>query len=146
MTNRKGPDFERVMADWFKAQWSRVIDRKVKTGVRDKGDVANFYIHGHALTIECKNLASYDLAGAIKEAEVESVNDASLAGIAVIKRKGKAHPKDQFVVMTAETFITVLKAAMDVQWHPTDEQLYGRWCPGDQSWRPGQPSSETAAG
>jgi len=133
MTNRKGPDFERVMADWFKDQWSHLIDRRVKTGVRDRGDIGNFHIHGHALTIECKNLKSYDLAEAIREAEKESVNDASLAGIAVVKRRGKRQPGDQYVVMTASVFLTLLKAAMDPHWHPTDEEIHGKWCPGDQS-------------
>lgn len=108
---RKGASFERVMADWFQAQWSRYIDRKVKTGARDQGDIANFFVGDHGVTIECKNLKSYDLAGAVREAEEESANAGTLCGIAVVKRKGKGQPADQYVVMTAHSFVKLLRAA-----------------------------------
>lgn len=149
MTNRngkKGAGFERVMADWFKEQWSRYIDRKVKTGAHDTGDIANFYIHMHNVVIECKSLKGYDLAGAVKEAEQEAINAGALAGIAVIKRHGKGQPQDQFIVMTADVLVKLLKAAIEPSWHPTDETLYGRWCPGDQSRGPRESNSPAAQG
>lgn len=110
MTNPKGGVFERLMADFFRDRWSKYVDRRVKTGAADKGDIANFYVGDHLLALECKNLKSYDLAGAITEAETEARNAGALCGIAVIKRKGKGQAKDQFVVMTAESFIKILEA------------------------------------
>lgn len=114
MVNRngaKGSSFERLMADWFKAQWSQYVDRKVKTGGKDTGDIGNFWVGSHEVTIECKNLKSYDLAGAVSEAEQESLNAATLCGVAIVKRKGKGQPADQYVVMTAHSFIKLLRAA-----------------------------------
>jgi hypothetical protein len=108
---KKGSSFERLMADWFKWRWSRYVDRKVKTGGADEGDIGNFYVGDFEVTIECKNLKSYDLAGAVSEAEAESVNAGTLCGVAIVKRRGKGKPEDQYVVMTAQSFIKLLKAA-----------------------------------
>lgn len=115
MTNRKGPDFERVIADFLKATWSRYIDRRVKTGGRDKGDIANFYIHDHEIVIECKNLRSIDVAQAVSEAQKEAINAGALAGIAVQKRRGKAAADQQYVFTTLGDFLTMLRAAQDPQ-------------------------------
>jgi hypothetical protein len=121
MTNRngqKGSSFERVVADWLKGSWSRYIDRRVKTGTKDKGDIANFYVHDHEVVIECKNLRSIDVAGALNEAQQEAINAGALAGIVVQKRRGKAAAEHQYVFTTLGDFLNILRAAQDPSWKP----------------------------
>ena len=113
MTNRKGPAFERVIADYLRDRWSEFIDRRVKTGTKDKGDIANFRIGGRKVVIECKNTVAMSLAGDLKEAEEEAVNDDAFAGILVKKRKGKGKAEDQYVVTTLGTFLNLLEAVRD---------------------------------
>lgn len=112
MTNRrKGPDFERQIADYLKDRWSEFIDRRVKTGVKDKGDIANFRVGRARVVIECKNTVALTLAGDLAEAQIEAINDEAFAGILVKKRKGKGQPEDQYVVTTLGTFLDLLDAA-----------------------------------
>lgn len=120
MTNRKGPAFERVIADYLKQSWSKFVDRRVKTGAKDKGDIANFYVHDHEVVIECKNLRSIDVAGALREAQEESANAGALAGIVVQKRRGKAAGEHQYVFTTLGDFLNILRAAQDPRWSPDE--------------------------
>jgi len=109
---RKGADFERSIADYIKARTgSRYIDRRVKTGARDKGDIANFYVGDHRIVIECKNLKRTDLAAGLTEAQTEAANDDALLGIYVKKRRGKGKPEDQYAVLTLGDLLTLVEAA-----------------------------------
>jgi hypothetical protein len=116
--NKKGSDFERVIADWLKATWSRYIDRRVKTGAKDKGDIANFYIHDHEIVIECKNEANIKVGTDVAEAQREAVNAGALAGIVVHKRAGKAAAEHQYVFCTLGDFLNIVRAAQDPDWRP----------------------------
>jgi hypothetical protein len=113
MTNRKGTVFERVIADYLNWRWSKHIDRRVKTGVKDKGDIANFYVGPFPVVVECKNTIAMTLAADIKEAEQEAVNAEALYSIVVKKRKGKGKAEDQYVITTLGTFLRLLEAAGD---------------------------------
>lgn len=106
---RKGATFERQTADYWRDTFSDFIDRRVKTGAKDKGDIANVRVAGHRLVVECKNSSRIDLAGWIAEAQAEAVNDGALCGIVVAKRKGKGNPEDQYVVLTQGDLMKILK-------------------------------------
>lgn len=113
MTNPKGARFERLMADWLKRvlDWP-YIDRKVKTGKNDKGDIANVMLfNDEAVAVECKNTARLNIGGWITEAEVERVNLKAVAGVVLFKRTGKGKPEDQLVIMTAKDFAAIIKGA-----------------------------------
>jgi hypothetical protein len=48
------------------------IDRRVKTGAKDKGDVAGLRVHGQKVVIEAKDYGGRVLVGPwLNEAEVE---------------------------------------------------------------------------
>ncbi|MGN6724061.1 MAG: hypothetical protein ACTHJM_15755 [Marmoricola sp.] len=97
------------MADWLKANVSEWIDRRVKTGAADKGDIANLRAPGgRPIVAELKDHATLDLAGWAREAEAERVNDGAIAGVVVHKRRGHADPAAQWVTMTLQDFAAIL--------------------------------------
>jgi hypothetical protein len=86
------------------------IDRKVKTGSKDKGDIANVRIGEHKLVIECKDRGGQFYAAEwVAEAEAERVNDEALAGIVIAKRKGVTDPMQQWVVMTVGELVAIMR-------------------------------------
>lgn len=105
-----GARFERNIADWLKQNVSKYIDRKVRTGALDTGDLVNLETpDGQKITAELKDYGGRLEAGTwIKEAETERVNDEAIAGIVVAKRKGTTDPGDQYVITTLRDFTAIL--------------------------------------
>lgn len=100
-----GSSFERLTADYLNENVDDRIDRRVKTGAHDKGDIGGVRYRpshfGGRVAIECKDYGGRLEAGKwLKEAEVERVNDGAIAGVVVAKRRGTTNPADQFVLMT----------------------------------------------
>jgi hypothetical protein len=109
MTNPKGAWFERLMANYLGAELEDdAIDRQVKSGAKDRGDIRGVKIWGKKIAIECKNTARPDIAGALREAEVERGNIDGLAAVVITKRTGKGQAPDQLVTMTAKDFVAIL--------------------------------------
>lgn len=94
-----------ILAEWVDTR----IDRKVKTGALDKGDIGNLRMHDQKITVECK-----DYGGQIKAAEwaaegaAERVNDGGLAWIVLAKRKGITDPMKQWVLTEVGELIALL--------------------------------------
>lgn len=112
-TNRSarqaGTKFERSIADYLAAHYDDDrIDRRVKHGAKDRGDIAGMRVHGQPLVIECKNTTRLDLAGWAAEAETERGNDDALAGVIIHKRHGKTSPAQQWITMTLHEFLAIL--------------------------------------
>ena len=104
-----GSRFERQIADWLaEVLDDDRIDRRVKTGAKDRGDIGGLRVHGQRLMVECKNTSRADLAGWMTEAEAQRGNDDALAGVIVHKRHGKGDPADQWVTMTMREFVAIL--------------------------------------
>ena len=114
---KAGSGFERLIADYLAAHVDDRIDRRVKTGNTDKGDIGGVRHMGHRLVLECKNTSRTNLGGWAGEAEAERVNDEALAGIVLHKRHGKGQPEDQWVTMTLADFTAILTGTRD---HITD--------------------------
>ncbi|HEX9227857.1 MAG TPA: hypothetical protein VF885_14560 [Arthrobacter sp.] len=106
-----GARFERLIADGLaEALEDTRIDRKVKTGSKDKGDIANVRHGTHKIVIECKDRGGQFYAAEwVAEAEVERINDEALAGIVVAKRKGVTDPMRQYVVMELGELVALLR-------------------------------------
>lgn len=104
-----GARFERLIADALALhlQDDR-IDRRPKTGAKDRGDIGGVRLHGKRLVLECKDTSRINLAGWAAEAAVERGNDDALAGIVVHKRTGKGDPLEQWVTMTVRELIAIL--------------------------------------
>lgn len=106
-----GARFERLIADGLaEALEDTRIDRKVKTGSKDKGDIANVRTGPHKIVIECKDRGGQFYAAEwVAEAEAERINDDALAGIVIAKRKGVTDPMQQYVVMTVSELVALIR-------------------------------------
>jgi hypothetical protein len=104
-----GARFERVIADYLAAHIDDRIDRRVKTGSNDRGDIAALRsAHGKRVVAELKDCARLELGTWKKEADVEAGNDDAIAGVVVHKRFGNARPGDQWVHMTVDDLIALI--------------------------------------
>lgn len=104
-----GTKFERLIADCLAEQLDDDrIDRRAKTGNKDKGDIGGLRHAGGKLVVECKNVSRTDLGGWVKEAEVERGNDDAIAGLVIHKRRGVTDPLDQYVTCTVRDLVALL--------------------------------------
>ncbi len=104
-----GSRFERSIADGLALHLNDDrIDRRVKTGAKDRGDIAGVRHHGERVVIECKDVSRTDLSGWVNEAEVERGNDDALVGLVVHKRRGHGDPLDQYVTCTVRDLLALL--------------------------------------
>lgn len=104
-----GTAFESLIARYLaEAVGDDRIERRAKSGAKDRGDIGGVRVHGQRLVIECKNTARTDLAGWVAEAQVEAGNDDALAGVVVHKRRGTQKPERQWVTMTVAEFVALL--------------------------------------
>lgn len=122
-----GAHFERDIADHLAEVWDDRIDRKVKSGAKDKGDIVNLRLNGFKIAVECKDVARQDISGWVREAHKEAVNLGATVGIVVAKRHGKADPAEQWVHMTVGDFVTLLTIAQV----PPNRRAGGVVCSGD---------------
>jgi hypothetical protein len=106
-----GAKFERLIADGLATALEDTrIDRKVKSGAQDKGDIANVRLGEHRIVIECKDRGGQFYAAEwVAEAEAERTNDGALAGIVIAKRKGVTDPMQQYVVATVGELVALLR-------------------------------------
>lgn len=103
-----GAKFERQIADYLSEHVDDRIDRRVKTGAKDRGDIAGLRHMGERIVVECKNTTAISLGTWASEAEVERGNDDAIAGVVAHKRHGKGAPEDQWVTMTLKDFVALL--------------------------------------
>lgn len=111
---KAGSSFERTIADYLAAVVDDRIDRRVKTGAADRGDIGGLRHMGGRVVIECKNYGGRLLPGPwTAEAETERGNDDAMAGIVIAKRRGTTKPGEQYVLMTVDDFTALLTGNRD---------------------------------
>ncbi len=103
-----GSKFERATADYLASEVDDRIDRRVKTGNKDRGDVGGLRAHGSRVTVECKDTSKIEVGTFLAEVEVERGNDDGLAGVVVAKRRGKRDPADALVLMTLRDLVALI--------------------------------------
>jgi hypothetical protein len=103
-----GTRFERLIADCLAAHVDDRIDRRVKNGNKDKGDIAGLRHMGGRVVIEAKDVSKLALGPWVTEADVERGNDDAVAGLVVHKRRGHGDPLDQYVTATVRDLIALL--------------------------------------
>lgn len=109
----KGTSFERMVADYMAAELGKPIDRRVKCGSKDKGDISGFEIAGWPCVVECKNKKRMELSTWVDEAEREMLNaDASFA-VVVHKRRGCGEKSagETYVTMTLDMLLDIAREA-----------------------------------
>ena len=111
-----GSTHERRIADWlaWRLKDDR-IDRRVKTGAADKGDIGGVRTPwGSRIVIEAKDYGGRILAAQwVAEAQTEAVNDGADIGVVIAKRKGVTDPAKQWVLMDVETFARLIEGGSD---------------------------------
>lgn len=105
-----GSNFERLIADWLAMNVDDRIDRRVRSGAQDKGDLANVRAYDNRkITCELKNVTRMDLPGWLREAETERQNAGDDLAVVIHKRFGNGKAGEQYVTMTVETFAEFLR-------------------------------------
>lgn len=106
---KAGASFERAIADYLAVHVDDVIDRRVKNGVKDRGDIGGLRHMGQRIVIECKNYAgAYKVTPWLDEAEIERGNDDAGVSLVVAKRRGTTNPGEQVVFMTVDDLISLV--------------------------------------
>lgn len=103
-----GTRFERSIADALARHIDDRIDRRVRNGAHDRGDIAGLRYGSQRIVVECKDTVRATLGAWIAEAETERGNDD--AGVALIIHKRVAHgdPLDQWVTCTLRDLVSLL--------------------------------------
>jgi len=103
-----GARFERSIADWLNEHVDDRIDRRVKTGNKDRGDISSWRFAGRRIVAELKDYGGRLLPGTwLREAEIERLNDDAHVGLVIAKRRGTTDPGDQFVILTLRDLIAL---------------------------------------
>ncbi|MBF6254433.1 hypothetical protein IU414_06460 [Nocardia farcinica] len=84
------------------------IERRAKSGARDRGDIGGVRVHGQRVVLELKDCARQDLPGWVREAHEEAGNDGALVGVVIAKRRGVADPMRQWVHMELRDLVALL--------------------------------------
>jgi hypothetical protein len=119
---KSGSTFERAVADALALQWQPGIDRKVRAGAKDEGDIGGMTVGGQPVVVECKNVRTMALGTWWNEATDEAANlwDSLHAkgrapdnthAIVVHKRHGWAVGHNQWVTMPLWQLVNLLEAA-----------------------------------
>jgi hypothetical protein len=104
-----GARFERQIADYLATELDDDrIDRRPKTGAKDRGDIGGLRVHGQRLVAECKNTTRLALPEWTAEARVEAGNDDALTGVVIHKRHGVGDPGRQWVAMELRDLVCLI--------------------------------------
>lgn len=110
---KAGSSFERLVADYLAVWIDERIDRRVKTGSKDRGDISGLRHLGQRVVIECKNTTRTNLARWAAETDLERGNDDAVAGLIVHKRHGRAAPAEQWVTLTLGELVSLLTGSRE---------------------------------
>ena len=105
-----GSRFEQAVADYLAREVDDRIERRVKHGAKDRGDISGVRTAlGERLVLESKDYGGvYHVSEWLREAEIERGNDDAAVGVVVAKRRGVTDPGQQVVFMTLESFARLL--------------------------------------
>ena len=108
-----GARFERVIADCLAEHIDDRIDRRVKTGAADKGDIGGLRTEfGQRVVAELKDYGGQVKVGPwLDEAETERINDNADVALVVAKRRGISDPLQQTVIMSVADLVALLTGA-----------------------------------
>ena len=113
---RKGAAFEQQVADYMARRLGeKGIERRVRNGANDRGDIAGVIIRGMRAVIECKCCKRMELSGWLKEAEIERGNDDAEFGVVIHKRKGCGERNfgGNFATMELDTLLAIIAGGRD---------------------------------
>lgn len=113
MRNRRsakaaGTRMETTVAGYLNKHVDDRIERRRQSGAKDRGDISGLKHMGERVVVEVKDTSRWTPGEWITEAEIERLNDDAAVGLVVAKRRGRAAPGDQFVLMTLRDLVALL--------------------------------------
>lgn len=103
-----GTRFETQIAAYLAEHLDDRIERRTKTGAKDRGDIAGLRVRGQRVVVECKNTTRASLGTWVTEAETERRNDDAGVGIVAHKRHGKGAAADQYITLTVRDLVSLI--------------------------------------
>lgn len=106
---KAGASFEASIAGYLAAHVDDRIERRARSGAKDRGDLSGVRVHGERVVVEAKDYGGRLQPGPwLGEAQVEAGNDDAAIGVVVAKRRGTTDPGDQFVLMEVRDLVFLL--------------------------------------
>lgn len=103
-----GTRFESSIAAYLAEHVDDRIERRAKTGAKDRGDIAGLRAMGNRVVVEAKDYGGrYQVGPWLTETETERVNDDAHVGLVVAKRRGTQDPGDQVVILTLRDLVAL---------------------------------------
>lgn len=103
-----GTRFETSIAAYLAEHVDDRIERRAKTGAKDRGDIGGLRAMGNRVVVETKDYGGrYQIGPWLTETETERVNDAAVVGLVVAKRRGTQDPGDQVVILTLRDLVAL---------------------------------------
>ncbi len=103
-----GTRFESSIVTYLAAHLDDRIERRAKSGAKDRGDISGVRHMGQRVTLECKDTARVDLGGWVNEVDIERGHDDAGVGLVVHKRRGHGDPADQYVTTTIRDLVSLM--------------------------------------
>ncbi|MGV0336233.1 hypothetical protein [Corynebacterium kroppenstedtii] len=125
-----GRSFETAIATYLAQELeSDFIERRRLTGANDRGDIAGVRdARGQRLVIECKNYGGRITPGSwVEEAHIEMGNDSAVAGIVVAKRRGTTNPGAQYVLMTVNDLVALIRGDRPITTSKQQPRHHNKW-------------------
>lgn len=104
---QKGTAAETAVVKYLKENGFPHAERRALHGTLDKGDITGC----GPVVFEIKNHAKLDLAGWLKELEVEMINANVDTGAVIAKKRGTTNCGEWYAVLPTRVFIGLLKQA-----------------------------------
>lgn len=107
-----GRSFETLIATYLAQELdSDYIERRRLSGVNDRGDITGVRdARGQRLVLELKDYGRRITPGPwVEEAHIEMGNDSAVAGVVVAKRRGTTNPGAQYVLMTVNDLVALIR-------------------------------------
>lgn len=101
----KGSAWERAVTEYLRARGLRV--QRIPAGATDdEGDL--FVSDPSWPAIQCKNHATFDLSGWVRDAEQQAINANRNTGIVWAKKRGTTDPGRCYVIMTGDALMVLM--------------------------------------
>lgn len=106
-SKRKGSLWELAIAKYLINKGWIHAERRVAGATLDKGDIYGII----GCVIEAKNEKRIDLAGYMKELDVECANAKATTGVVIVKKRGTASVGEAYAVMTVDRWVDLMRQA-----------------------------------
>ncbi len=104
-----GTRFETSIVGYLARHLDDRIERRAKSGSKDRGDVSGVRVMGQRVVLELKDWGGRVQVGTwLGEAEIERGNDDAGVGIVIAKRRGTTDPAEQTVILTVRDLVSMI--------------------------------------